>query len=148
MAYRAVRQRVMSFKYLGGCVRDYGKACPQGWVLTETEVCEPPADYSGLCRPVSFQGSVAEIENLTLKCRANWPCLDACRAAYSQPCPDSWVDVEGLCVAPFDYAGICSAAMDLRSFTKSRKAHLAAQCRVQWPCEHNSATPVEGGGPL
>lgn len=129
-AFAAVREKVLKLIYTGGCPRDFS-GCPIGWSESAGS-CAPPSDYSGPCAA----GPIADKEQFAWKCRASWPC-SSCTRDYSG-CPTGWATVDGLCTAPSDYHGDCSATMDFSPFSAKRRAELAAMCAYSFPCKSSS----------
>merc|ERR1712232_1246769 len=151
-AYQIMRSKVLRLRFLGGCPRDMTSDCPRSWSQVEGGACAPPTGYDGLCGDIVFSKpsmSASDKEELSLKCRAEWPCTPAC-AKNLQGCPNDWEDFEGLCVAPEHYDGMCSPAMDFQTWSNRQKSDWAALCGADWPClEENLAglpTSVAGGG--
>jgi len=132
-AFAMVQTRVLKAEYVGGCPRDMN-GCPSLWADQSNGLCEPPDDYEGLCVAFNARGfSVAEKEQFAWKCRASWPCVPSCKLDF-ETCPDSWENLNGLCLAPSSYDGVCSPAMMFSSFTRQQKAEWAAMCSARWPC--------------
>jgi CPW-WPC domain-containing protein len=133
-AYAAARLRLQKLEYLGGCPRDMHAKCPAGWSESEG-VCKPPPDYDGRCADIAFTdiSSAADKESFSWRCQAAWPCTAACKKTFAH-CPEAWVGVGRLCVAPFTYSGICSPAMDFTTFTVEEKVQWSAMCAADWPC--------------
>ena len=132
-AFAMVHERVLKLAYVGGCPRDMS-GCPTSWADRSDGVCEPPEDYDGLCNAVDVKGlSHEQKEDFAWKCRASWPCALSCKLNFAT-CPDSWDNLDGLCLAPSTYDGTCSPAMLFSSFTSQQKAAWASMCSVRWPC--------------
>ena len=133
VAFAMVQARVLKSEYVGGCPRDMS-GCPTSWADQSNGLCEPPADYDGLCTATDFKlFSIGQKEDFAWKCRASWPCAPSCKLDF-ETCPDTWDNLNGLCLAPSSYDGICSPAMMFSSFTSQQKAEWAAMCGARWPC--------------
>ena len=88
-AYTRVHQHVLRKLFVGGCTRNF-TGCPSGWLDSQGS-CEPPAEYTGLC--AGYKGfTAAQKETFAWKCRASWPCADACAKDFTN-CPATWVSV-------------------------------------------------------
>ena len=132
-AFAMVQARVLKFEYAGGCPRDMS-GCPTFWADQSNGLCAPPDDYDGLCASTDVNGLSAEQkEDFAWKCRASWPCAPSCKLDF-RTCPNTWDNIDGLCLAPSSYDGICSPAMMFTSFTPQQKAEWAAMCSARWPC--------------
>ena len=133
VAFAMVQSRLLKLVYVGGCPRDMS-GCPTFWAEQSNGVCEPPEDYDGLCVAIDVKGlAVEEKEDFAWKCRASWPCTPSCKLDF-EGCPATWQNLNGLCLAPSVYDGICSPAMLFSSFTPKQKAEWAAMCSARWPC--------------
>jgi len=136
-AFAKVHLRVQHQIFLGGCPRTF-EGCPQGWQLDGSSTCQTPADYDGNCaafRLLDFSSRAAkDKEEFALKCRLTWPCEDACAKDFAS-CPDQWTNIEGLCLAPKSYAGMCSPATDFSAFSSTQKIQWAELCDAPWPCQ-------------
>ena len=133
VAFAMVQARVLKSEYVGGCPRDMS-GCPTSWADQSNGLCEPPEDYDGLCTAIDVKGlSTEQKEDFAWKCRASWPCAPSCKLDFGT-CPDAWDNLNGLCLAPSSYDGICSPAMVFSSFTQQQKAEWAATCSARWPC--------------
>jgi len=137
IAYSKVHARLLRQLYAGGCPRTY-KDCPQSWVMNASLMCQPPSDYEGLCASFSLaefdRYQVMDKESFAWKCRLSWPCISSCPKNF-QSCPESWQNVEGLCVAPLTYTGICSPAIGFAHFTVNQKVEWSTLCDAPWPCQ-------------
>ena len=132
-AFAMVHERVLKLAYVGGCPRDMS-GCPTSWADQSDGVCEPPEDYDGLCSAIDVRGlNHEQKEDFAWKCRASWPCAPSCKLDFAT-CPDSWDNLDGLCLAPSTYDGTCSPAMLFASFTSQQKAEWASRCSARWPC--------------
>jgi CPW-WPC domain-containing protein len=133
VAFAMVQARVLKSEYVGGCPRDMS-GCPTSWADQSSGLCEPPGDYDGLCVATDVNGlSIEQKEDFAWKCKASWPCSPSCKLDF-ETCPDKWDNLNGLCLAPSSYDGICSPAMMFSSFTSQQKAEWAAMCGARWPC--------------
>ena len=127
----AARRAVTELKFIGGCPRKI-EGCPVGWTMSEG-VCTPPGSYDGPCGATDLAAlSQGQAESFALNCRTGWPCQE-CRTRFVG-CPRGWSAVGRLCVAPPDYDGICSPAMDFATFDDAGRARWAATCGAPWPC--------------
>ena len=132
-AFAMVQARVLKLAYVGGCPRGMS-GCPTSWVDKGNGVCSPPEDYDGLCAAVDVAAlSREQKEDFAWQCRASWPCVPSCKLDFGT-CPDTWDNLNGLCLAPSTYDGSCSPAMLFSSFTSQQKAAWAAMCSARWPC--------------
>ena len=133
VAFALVQARVQKAEFVGGCPRDMS-GCPTFWADQGNGFCEPPEDYDGLCVAIDVEGfSIEDKEAFAWKCRASWPCAPSCKLDF-ETCPKSWENLDGLCLAPSSYDGMCSPAMIFSSFTLHQKAEWAAMCSASWPC--------------
>lgn len=57
-----------------------------------------------------------------------------CDRAYSVACPDGWVAIRNLCVAPPSYAGGCARTFSPAGKTANEKTKFADMCTAPWPC--------------
>ena len=131
IAYVLARAQVRKAEYVGGCARDL-RGCPLGW-SSQGSACAPPPEYGGLCGTVEVAAfPLTAKEDFAWKCGASWPC-HPCTTSF-EDCPIGWSDKAGLCVAPQEYDGVCSPAMDFSSFSTRRKAEWSATCSARWPC--------------
>jgi len=132
-AFAMIQARLLKFEYAGGCPREM-VGCPTFWADQGDGLCAPPDDYDGLCAATDVKGlSVEEKEVFAWKCKASWPCAPSCKLVFGT-CPDTWQNIDGLCLAPLSYDGTCSPAMRFTSFTPQQKAEWAAMCSARWPC--------------
>jgi CPW-WPC domain-containing protein len=151
-AYAAVHIRLLRLKYAGGCPRNFA-GCPKGWVKTDAcllfmfprlsvqvfsgllfwqgAMCAPKDTYDGICGTFAADAPDSVKEDLSWKCQASWPCLSPCSKDLFG-CPAGWKKSGGLCAAPADYDGICSPAMDFRTFSDEQKYLWSAQCGAPW----------------
>merc|ERR1711924_306310 len=109
--------------------------------------CKPPADYGGFCGITDFHRSgltSSELDELTLNCRAQWPCQAQCHRDVIG-CPEAWENIDGLCLAPASYAGECSPAMHFHSESAVEKLRWAARCDAVWPCTSVPGTDRASG---
>ena len=88
-AYVRVHQHVLQTIFVGGCPRNMS-GCPLGW-LGSNGACEPPPDHTGLCAGYK-ELTAAQKETFAWKCRAQWPCENACEKDFEQ-CPAAWVSL-------------------------------------------------------
>lgn len=133
VAFAMVQTRVLKSEYVGGCSRDMS-GCPTLWADQGNGLCEPPEDYDGFCVAMDVGGLDGEQkEEFAWKCQASWPCAQSCKLDF-ETCPETWENMNGLCLAPSSYDGICSPAMVFSSFTQTQKAEWAATCGTRWPC--------------
>ena len=133
VAFAMAQARLLKSEYVGGCPRDMS-GCPTLWADRSDGLCEPPQDYDGLCTAVDVAGlSIEQKEDFAWKCKASWPCAPSCKLDFAT-CPEAWDNLNGLCLAPSSYDGICSPAMMFTSFTLQQKAEWAAMCSARWPC--------------
>ena len=133
VAFAMVQARVLKLEYVGGCPRDMS-GCPTLWADQSNGFCEPPESYDGLCIAADVKRlSIEQKEEFAWKCRASWPCAPSCKLDF-ETCPDTWDHLNGLCLAPSSYDGICSPAMIFSAFTPQKKAEWAAMCGARWPC--------------
>ena len=131
-AYEHAHAAVLKFKYVGGCVRDMD-GCPSGWSAGSGGICAPTAAYTGPCVETDLSAySASEKESFAIDCRALWPCK-ACGTSFVG-CPADWVEVGSLCLAPAQYDGACSPAMNFGGFSAEHKARWSAMCSARWPC--------------
>ena len=136
------------FASVGACARDFFAPCPTGWRLGSSNVCNAPVDYAGPCvRRKVFSSMVAAdrawFENM---CGVQWPCRaswasslrpsapDACDEDFSKPCPRTWADVDGVCLAPAAYDGPCSVVWAAAGYTSEEKRVVSRDCGAPWPC--------------
>ncbi|EPT25298.1 cpw-wpc domain-containing protein [Toxoplasma gondii ME49] len=128
-------ERLKKYWYIGQCRRDYTTTCPVDWTETEDGLCLPPVEYGGPCRASNFKdSSVLQKEDFAWKCQAAWPCRSAPSRDFSSACPTNWANIGGhLCIAPDNYAGNCSPAVDFANFSTERKAIWAKTCDAEWP---------------
>ena len=125
------RQAMAELKYMAGCARTI-EGCPAGWTMSEG-MCTPPGSYDGPCGATALAAlSQGQAEPFAMKCRAGWPCQE-CSTRFAG-CPRGWSAVGRLCLAPPDYDGICSPAMDFATFNDGARARWAAMCGAPWPC--------------
>ena len=130
-AQHLAEQSVDSWKYAGGCVRDYD-GCPVGWSAHGDGLCSPP-DETVPCADAILSSMTAEQkESLAVKCQASWPCK-ACVVNFSG-CPVGWQAEGETCAAPAGEFGPCGGSADFSSMSKDARATWSAMCRVRWPC--------------
>ena len=53
-------------------------------------------------------------------------------ACFSLASRKAWEGIGRICVAPPEYDGICSAAMDFESYSLEEKRHWTLMCGVDW----------------
>merc|ERR1712032_375465 len=151
-AYIAVRLRILKLIHTGGCPRDMS-GCPLDWEEKTGRVCEPTSNYVGRCGATDLSNySSSAKEEFAWKCRASWPCAASCEKKVNA-CPLEWDNLDGLCIAPLSYDGICSPAMDFKTFSLNQKGEWAAMCGSSWPCvgdtqNKQSVTHSYVNGPL
>merc|ERR1719189_417780 len=137
VAYAKVHERLLKYVYVGGCQRTY-RGCPLDWSLDSSGRCQPPTEYGGLCGPLNLKHSdaleISEKESLAWRCRLSWPCEHACQKDLTS-CPLGWENVEGLCLAPSSYSGICSPATDFSRFAKGQRGDWSILCDAEFPCK-------------
>ena len=136
------------FDFVGACTADFSKPCPVGWRVGASGWCIAPSDYEGPCvRRKTFASMVAAdkawFENV---CVVQWPCRvswssslrpsapDACKEDFSTPCPRTWAESSGLCLAPAAYDGPCSVAWAAAAYTAEEKLVVSRNCGSPWPC--------------
>lgn len=86
---------------------DYSSECPLHWVFDfEGDKCSAPPHYSGPCGPTLeevHQWTPQFKRELSLRCRAAWPCAPARqRQDFREDCPEYWTKDEKrkICTAP------------------------------------------------
>ncbi|EUD68613.1 hypothetical protein C922_01012 [Plasmodium inui San Antonio 1] len=144
--FRIIQERVKKLWYIGRCRRDYSGVCPLGWKVSayDENLCIPPEPYEGPCRSIDFSNSTnVDKELFAWKCEVEWPCTNPPKLRVMEKCPFRWTLVgSSLCIAPEDYIGRCSPAMDFANYdyetriAKSKEAILKA----------SSGGPVEESG--
>ena len=128
----AARSRVASWKYVGGCPREFS-GCPVDWSTGPDGVCSPSPGDDGSCGVLVVASmSTAQKEAVAVACRASWPCK-ACVVSLSG-CPQGWVSEGQSCASPSGYAGACGPLVDFTAMSSDARARWAAMCNVVWPC--------------
>ena len=126
------RSSIASWKYAGGCPRDFS-GCPVDWATGSDGVCSPPLGDEGSCGvAVVASMSTAQKEAVAVACRASWPCK-ACVVSFSG-CPQGWLPDGQSCSSPSGYTGACGPLVDFTAMSSDAKARWAAMCNVVWPC--------------
>jgi CPW-WPC domain-containing protein len=126
------RSSIASWKYVGGCPRDFS-GCPVDWATGSDGVCSPPLDDEGSCGvSVVSSMSASQKEALAVSCRASWPCK-ACVVSFAG-CPQGWTAEGQSCASPSGYTGACGPLVDFSGMSSDAKARWAAMCNVVWPC--------------
>ena len=129
-ANEAARSSVASWRYIGGCPRDFS-GCPTDFAAGSDGACSPPGDAScGVTVLASM--SAAQKEAVAVACQASWPCK-ACIVSFDG-CPEGWVSEGQSCAAPSGYAGACGPSVDFTTMSRNGKARWAAICDARWPC--------------
>lgn len=125
------------------CDRDYGAACPFGWLAETTGSvveCRAPPGYHGCARAQEFaRMSPHQKRSWASSCQQDFPCRSRsrCEPDWSHPCPAGWYAFSGgaSCMAPATYSGDCSAVLHgVIALGMSEKEALAQRCQLQWPC--------------
>ncbi|CAD2095622.1 CPW-WPC family protein [Plasmodium vinckei lentum] len=134
--YRIIQERLKKLWYIGKCRRDYSNLCPLGWKISEydTGLCIPPETYEGQCRSIDFSNSKdVDKELFAWKCEVQWPCINSPKLKIMGKCPFKWTLVgNSLCIAPEDYVGKCSPAMDFSNYDYEHRARWANDCDAEW----------------
>lgn len=131
VAKQLATQSVESWKYVGGCIRDYD-GCPVGWSARGDGLCGPP-EHAVTCADAVLVSMTAEQkESLAVKCKASWPCK-ACVVNFSG-CPEGWQAEGDACTAPAGELGPCGGNADFSAMSKDARATWSAVCGVRWPC--------------
>lgn len=130
-AKQLAKQSVDSWKYAGGCVRDYD-GCPIGWSARGDGLCGPPEQAVPCTDAVLVSMTAEQKESLAVKCKASWPCK-ACVVNFSG-CPEGWQAEGDECTAPAGEFGLCGGSADFTAMSKDARAIWSAVCRVRWPC--------------
>jgi len=120
----------------------YTDACPAGWTLTATGLCQSPASYKGPCGSTmsTASASVTEKAQLEETCGVTWaPSSSRCWRDYTKRCPSDWrrtVSADGmtLCLAASAYAGHCSKIQAFDDWTPAEKAEWSQACSAEFPC--------------
>lgn len=138
----------IAFARLDGCAADFSAPCPVGWRLEGSGVCSAPVAYAGPCvRRKDFASLVAadkawfqDVCGVQWPCRASWSSVlrpsaaDACKEDFAKPCPSTWAESTGVCMAPAAYEGPCSVALAATAYTAEEKAAVSRYCGAPWPC--------------
>ncbi|SCP04971.1 CPW-WPC family protein [Plasmodium ovale] len=134
--FRVVQERLKKLWYIGKCRRDYSNICPLGGKSSayDTSLCIPPETYEGQCRSIDFSKSTSTDKELfAWKCEVEWPCISSPELKVMDKCPSRWTLVgNNLCIAPEDYIGKCSPAMDFSRYDYESRIRWANECNVQW----------------
>lgn len=120
---------------IGQCIRDYSISCPLSWSETADGTCTPPPDYSGPCAAILLKNTTdITKETFAWSCNVDWPCIrEPAIDLVNFPCPSRWENPGGqLCIAPDDYMGDCSPAMDFQGFTEQERSQWGSVCKAQW----------------
>jgi CPW-WPC domain-containing protein len=131
VAEQLAEQSVESWKYAGGCVRDY-TGCPVEWSVEAGGSCSPPGHEVLCADAVMVSMTEAQKESVAEKCKASWPCK-ACVVTFSG-CPVGWQAEGEVCAAPAGEFGPCGGAVDFSGMSKDARAVWSAVCGVRWPC--------------
>ncbi|GAW81731.1 Plasmodium falciparum CPW-WPC domain containing protein [Plasmodium gonderi] len=139
--FRIIQERLKKLWYIGKCRRDYSNMCPLGWKASsyDKSLCIPPETYEGPCRSMDFSNSTnIDKELFAWKCEVEWACINYPKLNVMDICPSRWIPVgKNLCIAPEDYIGKCSPAMDFTNYDFETRIRWANECNVQWsPIEH------------
>lgn len=138
--------------------RDYD-ACPSGWTSRGDGFCQSSADGTATCGNAYKIDiiSVGEKQELSRVCGLTWPCTNGCERDYTQPCPQEWSNVLGLCMAPATYAGDCGFSMNTTGMSAQQKRDIASKCETQFACagaanelpgESGARSDEMGNGPI
>ncbi|KYO01997.1 CPW-WPC family protein [Plasmodium gaboni] len=159
--YRIVQERLKKLWYIGKCRRDYTNICPIDWNVSayDKNLCIPPEKYEGECRSIDFSKSThLDKELFSWKCEVEWPCISAPKLKIMDKCPFRWTYIDNnLCIAPEDYIGHCSPAMDFSNYNYEMRIRWANECNVEWdtlptseyiPLRHKKLTTNVLGGPV
>lgn len=131
VAKQLAKQSVESWKYVGGCVRDYD-GCPGGWSARGDGLCSPPEQAVSCADAVLVTMTAEQKESMAVKCKASWPCK-ACVVNFSG-CPKGWQAEGDACTAPAGEFGPCGGKADFSAMSKDARATWSAVCGVRWPC--------------
>ncbi|KAI4837201.1 CPW-WPC family protein [Plasmodium brasilianum] len=119
-------------RYIGKCRREYSNICPLGWKLSayDTSLCIPPETYQG--QSMDFSNSAdTDKELFAWKCEVEWPCISSPKLKVMAKCPFRWTHVgNNLCIAPEDYDGKCSPAMDFSNYDYEMRIRRASN--IMW----------------
>lgn len=74
-----------------------------------------------------------QVEEFSWKCRASWPCVSGCALNFSG-CPSGWTSSADGCVAPKDYAGICSPVTNFSKMSDEDKQSWSQLCGASFGC--------------
>lgn len=118
------------------CIRDYGRACPEGWFPHSGSHCKAPLSYTGQCQSLVDFGNMtpAQKSAQATLCGAQFPCVDACAEDFGQTCPQGWRLQHDNCVAPASYPGPCVGHKHMDHYNAEDKKYWAHVCHVHWPC--------------
>merc|ERR1712178_188698 len=70
-------------------------------------------------------------------CSVKFPCQGSCEAGqdFRQTCPSLWREIApGVCQAPVEYVGSCSARVTTATMTAAEKYTWSVRCAARWPC--------------
>ncbi|ANQ08924.1 Uncharacterized protein PCOAH_00033800 [Plasmodium coatneyi] len=144
--FRIIQERLKKLWYIGSCRRDYSGVCPLGWKVSayDENLCIPPETYEGPCRSIDFSNSTnVDKELFAWKCEVEWPCTNPPKLRVMEKCPFRWTLVgSNLCIAPEDYIGRCSPAMDFANYDYETRVRWATECNVQWAPVTQSAPKI------
>jgi len=119
------------------CLPDFSK-CPDGW-LSQGVLCSAGSDYKGECAP-EVDLSEMNIEQkvaFAAACSVKFPCQGSCDGGqdFRQTCPSLWREIAaGVCQAPLEYVGSCSARVNTATMTAEEKYTWSVRCAARWPC--------------
>merc|ERR1712226_1372749 len=58
---------------------------------------------------------------------------------YSEMCPMAWIEIDGLCVAPQEYAGDCAKQQSFHGSSALEREEVELICGACWPCNEEPA---------
>jgi CPW-WPC domain-containing protein len=120
------------------CLPDFMK-CPEGWTQ-EGVLCSAGSDYKGECATEADLSEMSVEQKLAFAaaCSIKFPCQGSCEGGqdFRQTCPSLWhhVTSDGICQAPLEYVGSCSARVNTATMTAEEKYTWSVRCAARWPC--------------
>lgn len=120
-----------------GCLRDF-TSCPEGWVK-EGALCVAGGSYTGRCAVDADLSDMSLEQKLAFSdfCDVKFPCQVMCEGGqdFHTTCPSLWREVgKGVCQAPLEYEGSCSARLNVASMSEEEKYVWSVRCGARWPC--------------
>lgn len=122
-------------------------SCPVNWVELSDGLCDAPLSNGGPCSEMRVQRDIGgdDLKEFETYCGiADIPCPLRCTQNFTAACPDAWILVDGLCIAPSSYAGRpCLPFQNLAGLSEQDKEMWSTLCFAPFSCTNTPSTISE-----